>query len=200
MWPLGPLTLEGDVVRLEPLALAHVDALAAVGMDEDLWRWTLTRIRDRADMETYVRAALDEQARGVSLPFATVDRASGLPIGSTRFGNMDAPNRRVEIGWTWLARAHQRTAANTEAKFLMLEHAFEVLGCVRVELKTDELNERSRRAIERIGARFEGVLRNHMITPGGRLRNTAYYSILEDEWPAVKAMLEARIGRPHVSA
>lgn len=194
-WPLDPITLEGHHVRLEPLALDHVEPLALAGTDEELWRWTITRIANRDDAEAYVRAALEERERGLSLPFATVRTADGMVIGSTRFGNMDAANRRVEIGWTWLGAAYQRTAANTEAKYLMFRYAFEELGCMRVELKTDARNERSRRAIERIGAREEGVLRKHMLLWDGRIRDTVYYSLLDDEWPAVKRRLEELLVR-----
>jgi RimJ/RimL family protein N-acetyltransferase len=129
----------------------------------------------------------------VSLPFAIVEKATGRAIGSTRYGNIDRTHHRVEIGWTWVAREWQRTAMNTEAKYLLLRHAFETLGCMRVELKTDSLNERSRAAILRIGAREEGTFRNHMITASGRIRHTVYFSIIDSEWPAVKVHLEARL-------
>lgn len=191
-----PVTLEGVHVRLEPLELSHAAPLAEVGLDPRLWEWTTTIVRTPEEMEAYVRAALAEQGEGRSLPFATVERASGRVIGSTRFGNIDRSNRRVEIGWTWIAPAWQRTAVNTDAKFLMLRHAFESWGCVRVELKTDSLNARSRAAILRLGAREEGTLRNHMITYSGRLRHTVYYSIIDSEWPAVSARLRERLGQP----
>ncbi|MBV9773232.1 MAG: GNAT family N-acetyltransferase [Gemmatimonadetes bacterium] len=191
-----PTTLAGRHVRLEPLSLAHVDALCEVGLDPELWRWTLTLIRTPEEMRDFVETALREQAAGVSLPFATVDAATGRVIGSTRFGNVSREHRRVEIGWTWVARPWQRTPANTEAKYLMLRHAFETLGCVRVELKTDALNARSRAAILRIGAREEGILRRHMISQGGRMRDTVYFSVLDDEWPGVRAALEAKLARP----
>ena len=144
-------------------------------------------------MGRYVETALRWQAEGTALPFATVERRVGTVVGSTRFGNIDRPNRRVEIGWTWLGPRWQRTACNTEAKYLMLRHAFETWGCLRVEFKTDALNERSRAALLRIGAREEGTLRKHMITTTGRVRDSVYFSILDDEWPAVKERLEARI-------
>lgn len=186
-------TLEGDHVRLEPLAETHVSALAEVALDPELWRWTVSRIRTVEDLTAYVRAAIAERLAGTALPFATIDRATGRVAGSTRFGAIDVGNRRVEIGWTWLARPWQRTALNTEAKYLMLRWAFEELGCIRVELKTDALNETSRRAIARIGGAEEGVLRSHMITPTGRIRDTVYYSIIAPEWPAVRASLEAKL-------
>jgi N-acetyltransferase len=188
-----PVTLNGRVVRLEPLTLEHVEPLAAVGLDPELWRWIPNQVTTVAEMRAYVETALDEQRRGVSLPFAIVDQASGRPIGSTRYGNIERAHRRLEIGWTWYATAYQRTAANTEAKLLLLGHAFDALGAHRVELKTDALNEKSRNAILRIGATQEGIFRRHIITASGRVRDTVYFSILDSEWPAVKARLNARL-------
>jgi len=188
-----PVTLEGRHVRLEPLAKAHLAGLAEVGLDEELWRWIPTAVRTREEMAAYIETALQEQERGVSLPFAILEKATGRAIGSTRYGNIDRTHHRVEIGWTWVAREWQRTAMNTEAKYLLLKHAFESLGCMRVELKTDSLNEKSRAAILRIGAKEEGIFRNHMITASGRIRHSAYYSIIDSEWPAVKARLEAKL-------
>src|SRR6266446_3707681 len=188
---ISSLVLEGMHVRLEPLAKAHLTGLAEVGLEEELWRCIPTPVRTQEEMATYIETALDEQERGVSLPFAIIDRATGRAIGSTRYGNIDRTHRRVEIGWTWVAREWQRTAMNTETKYLLLKHAFETLGCMRVELKTDSLNERSRAAILRIGAREEGIFRNHMITSSGRIRHTVYFSIIDSEWPAVKARLES---------
>jgi len=188
-----PVTLEGRHVRLEPLAKAHLAGLAEVGLDEELWRWIPTAVRTREEMAAYIETALQEQERGVSLPFAILEKATGRAIGSSRYGNIDRTHHRVEIGWTWVARGWQRTAMNTEAKYLLLKHAFESLGCVRVELKTDSLNEKSRAAILRIGAKEEGIFRNHMITASGRIRHSAYYSIIDSEWPAVKARLEAKL-------
>jgi len=188
-----PVTLEGKCIRLEPLSLAHHAALCHVGLDQDVWRWITAPVRTPEEMRAYIETALAEQAAGTALPFATIERASGRAIGSTRYGNIDRSNRRVEIGWTWIARPWQRTAVNTEAKYLMLRHAFETLGCIRVEIKTDSLNERSRKAILRIGAQEEGTFRNHMITASGRIRHTVYYSIIDSEWPAVKANLEEKL-------
>ena len=189
-----PITLEGRHVRLEPLAKAHLARLAQVGLDEELWRWIPTPVRTTEEMASYIETALLEQKRGVSLPFAILEKATGGAIGSTRYGNIDATHHRVEIGWTWVARDWQRTAVNTEAKYLLLRHAFETLGCLRVELKTDSLNERSRAAILRIGAQEEGTFRNHMITASGRIRHTVYYSIIDSEWPRVKARFESMFG------
>lgn len=188
---VAPITLEGDIVRLEPLALRHVDDLAAVGLDPDLWRVIPTQVATREDLEAYVDKALDEQARGVSLPFAVIERARGAAIGSTRYMNIERAHRRLEIGSTWYGRAWHRTGVNTESKLLLLRHAFETLGAIRVELKTDALNQRSRNAILRLGAQQEGIFRNHMvIQPSGRIRDTVYFSIVDREWPAVKARLE----------
>jgi RimJ/RimL family protein N-acetyltransferase len=187
----GPVALEGQHVRLEPLAKAHLAGLARVGLEEELWRWIPEPVRTVEEMAAYIETALQEQERGVSLPFALIEKATGRAIGSTRYGNIERTHHRVEIGWTWVAREWRRTAVNTEAKYLLLRHAFETLGCIRVELKTDSLNEKSRAAILRIGAREEGIFRNHMITASGRIRHTVYFSIVDSEWPAVKARLES---------
>ena len=189
----APVILEGRHVRLEPLALKHAAGLAAAGLDEDLWKWIPTPVRSAEEMNAYVQTALNEEAKGSALPFVLIETSTGCIIGSTRYGNIDRDHYRVEIGWTWVARQWQRTAINTEAKYLLLRHAFERLKCIRVELKTDSLNERSRAAILRIGAREEGTFRNHMITASGRIRHTVYFSILDGEWPEVKARLEAKL-------
>ena len=189
---IAPVTLDGQFVRMEPLAESHLDGMCAVGLDPALWRWSMDPMRNREDMAKYLATALADRTRGVSLPFATVERSSGRVIGSTRFGNIDRGNRRVEIGWTWLGRDWQRTRANSEAKYLMLRHAFEEWGCLRVELKTDVLNQQSRNAMLRLGAKEEGILRSHMLSWEGRRRDSIYYSILDTEWPEVKARLEAR--------
>ncbi len=191
-----PATLEGRDVTLEPLAERHFAGLCAVGLAPDLWRWTIDRLETEGDMRRWLDETLAEQSDGRSIPFATVERASGRVVGSTRFGHLDPENRHVEIGWTWVAPAWHRTAVNTEAKYLMLRHAFEVWGCHRVELKTDVLNVRSRRAIERLGAREEGVFRKYQLTQGGRMRDTVMYSILDSEWPEVKSGLERRLWQP----
>jgi RimJ/RimL family protein N-acetyltransferase len=188
-----PVTLASPDVRLEPLTPAHTDALARVGLDPELWRWIPTPIGNVEEMRTYVATALEEQQRGVSLPFAIVDATSGEVVGSTRFGNIDVRNRRLEIGWTWLARSHQRTRANTAAKRLLLGHAFDALGANRVELKTDALNQKSRNAIGRIGATQEGIFRQHVVCASGRVRDTVYFSILATEWPDVRRRLDERL-------
>jgi RimJ/RimL family protein N-acetyltransferase len=187
------VVLAGRRVRLEPLTLADVPALAEIGLDPSLWRWTASAVRSPDEMRAYVEQALRLEREGTALPFLTVDAQTGHAAGSTRFAAIDRANRRVEIGWTWLASEYQRTALNSEAKLLMLAHAFETWGCIRVELKTDALNERSRAAIRRIGAREEGILRKHMVTSTGRVRDTVYHSVLDDEWPAVKRALLDRI-------
>jgi RimJ/RimL family protein N-acetyltransferase len=191
---LSPVTLEGSVVRLEPLGMQHVAALCEVGLDPSLWALTTIRVNTPADMERYVSDALADQRAGTALPFAAVERASGRVIGSTRFGSIVPAHRRVEIGWTWIAQPWQRTAVNTEAKLLMLRHAFETLGCIRVELKTSALNVRSRAAMRRIGATEEGTMRQHMINADGSLRDSVYFSVIDTEWPAVARRLEAMLG------
>lgn len=192
---IAPVTLEGRYVRLEPLTMAHHAALCEVSFEPEMWRWMLSGVATPDEVAQFIKGALAEQSQGVSLPFATIDVATGRAIGSTRYLNISAPNRRLEIGSTWISANWRRTAANTEAKLLMLRHAFETLGALRVEFKTDELNTRSRTAVLRIGAKFEGIFRKHMIMPNGRIRNTAYYSIVDDDWPEVKASLERMLER-----
>lgn len=190
---IEPIVLEGEFVRLEPLKLNHFDELCEIGLDEEIWRWSPAAIESPEDMKRYIETALDEQKREISLPFATVEKSSNKIIGSTRFGNIDVKNKRVEIGWTWIAKNWQRTFINTEAKLLMLTHAFETWKCVRVELKTDALNEKSKSAILRIGAKQEGILRQHIITKKGRLRDTVYFSILDSEWLDIKSNLTTKL-------
>ena len=190
---LEPVTLTGAAVRLEPLTFEHHQALCEVALDPEIWRWTTSQVLTPEAMQHYIEAALEARDAGTALPFATVDLQSGAVVGSTRFANIDKLNRRVEIGWTFVAPPWQRTRINTEAKCLMLRHAFETLGCIRVELKTDSLNAKSRAAILRIGATEEGTLRNHMIVTGGRIRHTVYFSIIEGEWPSVKALLQSKL-------
>lgn len=192
---IQPCTLEGTTVRLEPLTIEHLDALTEIGLDPELWQFTLSRNLTPEDMRQYVETALAEARAGQSLPFATVERSSGRIVGSTRFAGIDRVHRRVEIGWTWIGRPWQRTAVNTEAKYLMLRHAFEVWRCLRVELKTSAKNERSRRAILRIGAKEEGTLRKHLINGDGTSRDSVFFSVIDDEWPLVKARLEAMMAR-----
>src|SRR5579875_1095365 len=195
---VDPVTLEGRTVCLQPLALAHLDALCETGLDEEIWRWNVSPVRTRDEMRAWIEKALRDHAAGSSMPFAILERDSVKPAGLTRYLNIDKSNRRVEIGATWIGCRWQRTAVNTEAKYLMLRHAFEALGCIRVEFKTDSLNDRSRKAILRIGAKEEGTLRNHMIASTGRLRHSVYYSIINSEWPAVKAELEKKLDAPRL--
>lgn len=176
------------------MAASDAPALAAIGLDPELWRWVPTPMTKAADMQAWVEEALDGARRGIALPFTISSRATGETIGSTRYANIRADDRGLEIGWTWFARPWQRTAANSETKLLMLAHAFETLGAVRVELKTDRLNARSRRAIERLGATREAIFRKHRWIPHQeRFRDTVYYSILDGEWPALKARLTKRL-------
>jgi RimJ/RimL family protein N-acetyltransferase len=192
---IRPVVLEGRIVRLEPLRRDHLDGLAEVAFDPALWRFTLARPVDRADLEAWLETALDNAEEGAEMPFATVDQASGRAIGSTRYLNIVPEHRRFEIGWTWIATTAQRTGANREAKLLQLTHGFEQLGANRIEFKTDSLNEKSRAALLGIGAQFEGIFRNHMIMPEGRLRHSAYYSVTRDDWPEVKARLAQLLDR-----
>lgn len=191
--PLAPLTLIGKHVRLEPLSLDHTGPLARVGLVPELWRLQPAPIESEADMRRYVQAAMDDQARGVSLPFAMLEPATGQVMGSTRYMDIALPHRRLEIGATWLAPAFQRSGANTEAKLLLLAHAFEALNMQKVVLKTEVLNTQSRAAIARIGAVEEGVFRKHLIAASGRARDMVYFSILDAEWPGVKSRLAARL-------
>jgi RimJ/RimL family protein N-acetyltransferase len=193
---IKPVTLTGRVVRLEPLSEAHVPDLAAVGRDASLWAYIpYPPVRSEADMRAWVLDLQARQAKGTDLPFAVVHLETGRAVGASRYLDIQPANRAVEIGGTWYGRAFQRTAANTECKYLLLGHAFEDLGCIRVQLKTDLRNERSQRAIERIGAVREGVLRHSMIMPDGHRRDSVYYSILAEEWPGVKERLEGMLDR-----
>jgi RimJ/RimL family protein N-acetyltransferase len=197
---IEPVVLSGSRVRLEPLSLEHVPGLAEVGLDPALWQWTLARPHTEADLRAWAEATIANRDAGTEFPFATIDIATDRPIGSSRYLNMALDHRRVEIGWTWLAPAWQRTGANREAKLLMLGHAFDTLGCRRVEFKTDSLNEPSRTALLGIGAIFEGIFRNHMVMPDGRMRHSAYYSVIDEEWPAVRERLETSLAaRPEAA-
>ena len=190
-----PVVLEGSRIRLEPLRPAHLADLALVAFDLPLWRWTIMGPQDEAGLRRWFETALANAEAGTERPFATIDKASGRAIGSSRFLSIVPEHRRLEIGWTWVGTAFQRTGANREAKLLQLTHAFETLGANRVEFKTHARNERSRNALIGIGAAFEGVFRNHMIMPDGSLRDSAYYSVTAAEWPTVKAALVAGLAR-----
>jgi N-acetyltransferase len=191
----APVVLEGRWVRLEPLALRHVDGLVAAAADPAIWTWYHAPYDTPARVRAFVDEALRLQEQGAALPFVQVERGGGTVAGSTRFLSIERAHRRAEIGFTWLNPRWQRTPINTEAKFLLLRHAFEALDLIRVEFKTDSLNDRSRQALTRIGATEEGVFRNHMLVHGGRIRHSVYFSITREEWPRVKARLEALLAR-----
>ncbi len=191
MMEVKPVTLTGKVVRLEPLSEAHVPGLAAVGMNAEIWRWLPYGVmKKEEDIRGWVREMLKRAASGADRPFAVIQLASGRVAGATRYMDIHPKDYALEIGGTWYGVEFQRTGVNTEAKYLLLRHAFEDLKCIRVQIKTDLRNERSQKAIERIGAVREGVLRNSMIMPDGYYRSSVYYSILDNEWPAAKARLE----------
>ncbi len=193
---IQPVTIEGERLRLAPLGMEHLDAFSEFALNEDLWRWRPHVVRTRDDLRHYIQSALEDQEAGNELCFTMVDRVSNKVVGSTRYMNIEREHRRVEIGSTFIAPAWQRTYVNTESKYLMLKHAFERWQCIRVELKTDSLNERSRRAILRIGAQEEGTFRNHMVMPDGRIRHSVYFSIVDSDWPAIKRELENRLHAP----
>ncbi|MBD2748732.1 GNAT family N-acetyltransferase [Microvirga sp. BT688] len=193
MLHIAPVTLSTDRLTLRPLSPSDIPALTEAASDGELWEKKTTTVPRPEGFDAYVQKALELQEAGLALPFTTVVNEGSRVIGSTRFMNIDAANHRVEIGTTWIARSWQRTFVNTHAKFLMLRHAFEVLGCNAVELRTHRLNDQSRAAIERLGAKLDGILRQHMVMPDGHIRDTAVYSIVRDEWPTVKAGLERKM-------
>ncbi len=189
-----PVTLEGKVVRLEPLSEAHITALALAGQDESIWKYMLyANLTSEESMAAWVRDMLSHQQDGTDLPFAVIHLASGRAAGATRYMEMRPQHRSLEIGGTWYAPEFQRTAVNTECKYLMLKYAFEEMNCIRVQFKADARNERSVRAIERLGAVREGVLRNHYVLQDGTFRDSVYFSIVDREWPEVKRRLEQRL-------
>jgi RimJ/RimL family protein N-acetyltransferase len=192
---VGPVTLEGSRVRLEPLRRDHLDDLRLVAFDAPIWRWTIMGEQDEAGLVRWVETALANAEAGTEQPLATIDAATGRAIGSTRFLSIVPEHRRLEIGWTWIGTQFQRSGINREAKLLQLTHAFETLGANRVEFKTHARNEPSRNALAGIGATFEGVFRQHMIMPDGSLRDSAYFSVITPDWPAVKAALRASLDR-----
>jgi RimJ/RimL family protein N-acetyltransferase len=192
-----PLTLEGSWARLEPLGEEHVDDLVVAADEDEIWTWMPVRLKTADDIRSWMAAAHANQAKGTALPFAIIDRATGKAVGSTRYMDIQPANRGLEIGWTWLSKQVRRTSINTECKYLLLRHAFDDQGAIRVQLKTNARNERSRTAILRIGAQFEGILRQQMILPDGSYRDSAYYSIIDREWPEVKSRLERMLaGEP----
>jgi RimJ/RimL family protein N-acetyltransferase len=191
---LKPVRLKGHHVRLEPLRAEHADALRVALADGELWRLWYTAVPTSHAMDTYIATALAERDAGVSMPFV-VREADGTIVGSTRYCNVDALNRRLEIGYTWYAARVQRTALNTNAKLLLLRHAFEKLDCIAVEFRTNWFNQRSRTAIARLGAKQDGVLRNHKLMADGSYRDTVVFSIIASEWPAVKRNLQFMLDR-----
>ena len=193
---IEPVTLAGDHAVLEPLERRHAADLAGAAADGDLWRLWYTSVPEPARAGDYVVAALAMREERGAMPFVVRERAGGAIVGSTRYMNVEAAHRRLEIGSTWYARRAQRTGVNTECKLLLLGHAFERLGCIAVEFRTSWFNQASRRAIERLGAKRDGVLRNHMILPDGTYRDTVVYSILDSEWPAVRRHLRFLLDRP----
>lgn len=198
MMVVEPVILTGQHVRLEPMMEAHIPALAEIGAGQPFWRFMLYGdIETEEDMRKWVADILERATHGTDVPFVAVHLTAGRAAGATRYMNISPKDHGLEIGGTWYGPAFQHTVVNTECKYLMLEHAFEKLKAIRVQFKTDLRNERSQRAIERIGAVKEGVLRNHMIRPDGTYRDSVFYSILDVEWPAVKARLERLLGRPH---
>ena len=190
---LSTVVLEGHYVRLEPLTQAHAAPLVAAAADGDLWKTSVTIIPAAPGINDYIDAALNGQAAGKELPFVIVSKPANRVVGTTRFYDISVADRKAAIGYTWLAQTAQRTPINTEAKLLLLTHAFETWRCVRVELITDVLNEQSRAAILRLGAKQEGILRKHLILPSGRVRDSVFFSITDDEWPAVKSKLQAKL-------
>jgi RimJ/RimL family protein N-acetyltransferase len=194
MLKVRPIILKGRGVRLEPLSLDHVPDLTLAGRDSSIWLYMLYgNIETQEDMHHWVSDLLERQSLGTDLPFAVIHLGTNRAIGATRYLDIRPQHRSLEIGGTWYAVEFQRTAVNTECKYLLLRHAFEQLGCIRVQFKTDLRNIRSQKALERIGAIKEGILRSHMITPEGTIRNSVFYSILQEEWPAVKANLEMKL-------
>lgn len=186
-----PVTLQGKHVRLEPMTEAHVPGLAQIGIGQSFWDFMLYgNIQTEADMRNWVLDILSRAEKGTDLPFVAIHLASGRVAGATRYLNIMPKDRGLEIGGTWYGTDFQRTPVNTECKYLLLSHAFETLNCIRVQLKTDKRNERSQKAIERLGAKKEGILRNHMILPDGRFRDSVFYSILDTDWADVKKNLE----------
>ena len=191
---VGPVTLEGHLVRLEPLDVGrHLPGLAEVGLDPSLWLYLVDRPDSPERLRRYLEAADAERQAGRMMPFVTHERSTGRPIGMSRYMSIDPPHRRLEIGHTWVAPAWQRRGFNAEAKLLMLTHAFEVLGAHRVEFKTHARNEKARAGLLGIGATYEGLFRKHMVMPDGTFRDSVWYSIVDDEWPDVKPRLEALV-------
>lgn len=192
-----PVALEGKLVKLIPLDLSHQNDLLNAASDGNLWELWFTSVPSATTISKYLNSALENQQKGLALPFTIVDKKTNKIVGSTRYLNIEAENRRLEIGATWYAKSVQRTGINTECKYLLLQHAFETLGCIAVEFRTHYHNLASRNAILRLGAKQEGILRNHRIDPQGNYRDTVVFSILDNEWKTVKASLEYRMNKSY---
>lgn len=190
-----PVTLQGGHATLEPLAREHEEAIRLAVADGELWNLWYTMVPRPDGVRTYITQLLAQRKQGQAFAFAVRDNASGKIVGGTRYLNIDATNRRLEIGGTWYAQSAQRTGINTECKLMLLAHAFETLDCIAVEFRTDWFNKRSQSAIERLGAKRDGVLRNHIIMPDGRVRDSVVYSIIKNEWPGVKTNLQHKLNR-----
>jgi len=190
-----PVTLEGNLVRLEPLSMEHFPALAEIAFNAEMWRWMSDRMQSEDDLRRYIQAGVDAAATGAALPWATRSKRDNRIVGSTRFADIQSAHRTLEIGWTWMLPDYQRSGINVEAKYMQLRHAFEVLGARRVAFKTHHHNLKSQTAIQALGAKHEGVFRNHVIMPDGSARHSYWYSIIDEEWPEIKANLEKRMQR-----
>lgn len=190
---VAPVTLQGNLVRLEPLSMDHFPSLAAIAFHPEIWRWMADRMESEDDLRSYIQTALNAAAANAVMPWATRSKRDDRIIGSTRFADIQAVNRTLEIGWTWMHPDYQRSGINVEAKYLQLRHAFEVMGARRVAFKTHHQNLKSQTAIQALGAKHEGIFRNHVIMPDGSPRHSYWYSIIAEEWPEVKTRLEERM-------
>lgn len=194
--PVIPVVLEGQSVRLEPLRADHLPALAKVAFNSDIWRWTIAKyLSSEEDLRVWVEQVLEQAATGKALPWVTWSKADHCIVGSTRYMDIDTRHHTLEIGWTWVAPAYQRSGLNVEAKYLQFQHAFEVMGARRVSLKTHHENFKSQKAIEALGATKEGIFRNHILMPDGSARHSVWYSVIREEWSAVKTKLETRMAK-----
>ena len=192
---VAPVTLEGNLVRLEPLSMDHFSALAEIAFNAEMWRWMSDPMKTEDDLRRYIQAGVDAAAAGAAMPWATRSKKDNRIVGSTRFADIQPSHRTLEIGWTWMLPDYQRSGINVEAKYLQLRHAFEVMGSRRVAFKTHHHNLKSQNAIQALGAKHEGIFRNHVIMPDGTARHSYWYSIIDEEWPEVKANLEKRMQR-----
>lgn len=192
---VAPVTLEGKLVRLEPLSMDHLPALAAISLNPQIWRWMADRMESEDHLRRYIETAVDLATAGAVMPWATRSMKDNRIIGSTRFADIQPAHRTLEIGWTWMHPDYQRSGINVEAKYMQLRHAFEMMGARRVAFKTHHQNLKSQTAIQALGAKHEGVFRNHVIMPDGSPRHSYWYSIIDKEWPEVKARLEARMAK-----